>query len=78
VRSLCTGPYRIENRRASVNHDGRRVVDVVRYHLNGSRGRKSRKRRWKNWDHRSRSRSRSNVRHHVDGSRANIDRYVIC
>ena len=76
--SLRTHRIEVPTRRASVDHDGRRIVDVVRDHLNGGRRSKSRKRRWENRDHcrRGRSNHRSKVRYHIDGSRANIDRYV--
>ena len=59
--SLRTHRIEVPTRRASIDHDGRRVVDVVRDHLNGDR---RRKRRWKNRDHHRRGRSnhRSKVR----------------
>jgi hypothetical protein len=73
VGSLRTGPYRIGNRRTSIDHDRRRIVNVVRCHLNGNRGRK---RRGKNRDPRGRSRCRKIVGNHCDRIRANVDRYV--
>jgi len=73
--SLRTHRIEVPTRRTSVDHNGRRIVNVVRDHLNRSRGRK---RRWKNRDHcrEGRSNRRSHVRYHLNGSWKNIDRYV--